>query len=241
MSLSALCWCFTLGNCRSPPDRCPRWETCSSHEIYDVVVIGAGILGLATARQLLIDHPAIRLAVIDKEPVIAAHQTGHNSGVLHAGLYYVTGSLKAQLCRTGKTMLEGYVSERGIPVDYCGKLVIATDVAQLAGLMSSTAGVRPTACRTWSSWGPPGYGTSNPTLLARAALVAVDRHRRLQGGGRRDGRRRPGIRGHHPTRRRGHRHRAAYGTPRDQGPFGSLATRNVIACAGLHADRALGR
>ena len=106
----------------------------SSGELHDVAVIGAGILGLATARELLLRRPGLRIAVIDKESRIAAHQTSHNSGVLHAGLYYAPGSLKARLCRSGKDMLEGYADENGIEVNRCGKLVIATTTAELPAL-----------------------------------------------------------------------------------------------------------
>ena len=213
-------------------------ERDSSHEIYDVVVIGAGILGLATARQLLLDRPAIRLSVVDKEPVIAAHQTGHNSGVLHAGLYYAPGSLKARLCRTGKTMLEGYASEHGIPVDHCGKLVIATDVAQLAGLdelnrrgdangvpgleylgPSGLRDIEPHATGVRALWSP---STAIIDFGAVASAMADDV--RASGGTIHLGTEVTGI-----VQRAGH-----LGI---ESPVRSLATRNVIACAGLHADR----
>ena len=89
-------------------------------DVYDVAVVGAGILGLATSRELLLRHPALRLVIFDKEKQVATHQTGHNSGVLHAGLYYQPGSLKARLCRTGKALMEEYAEERGIAVTRCG-------------------------------------------------------------------------------------------------------------------------
>jgi L-2-hydroxyglutarate oxidase LhgO len=101
---------------------------------YDVVVVGAGILGLATARRLLLDRPSLRLAVVDKEPRVAAHQTGHNSGVVHSGIYYRPGSLKARLCVTGKEALERYVAERGLAYERCGKLIVALDQGELARL-----------------------------------------------------------------------------------------------------------
>jgi (S)-2-hydroxyglutarate dehydrogenase len=72
----------------------------------DVVVVGGGILGLATARELLLRRPGLRLTLLEKEHALAAHQTGHNSGVLHSGVYYAPGSLKARLCQTGKEALE---------------------------------------------------------------------------------------------------------------------------------------
>ena len=96
-----------------------------SRAALDVVVIGAGILGLATARRLLLDRPSLRVLVVEQEPQVAAHQSGHNSGVVHAGLYYAPGSLKARLCREGKAELEAYCAERGIKIERVGKLVVA--------------------------------------------------------------------------------------------------------------------
>jgi L-2-hydroxyglutarate oxidase len=101
---------------------------------YDVVVVGAGILGLATARRLLLDRPALRLAVVEKEAAIAAHQTGHNSGVVHSGIYYKPGSLKARLCVAGKAALERYVAERGLAYERCGKLIVALEESELPRL-----------------------------------------------------------------------------------------------------------
>ena len=82
---------------------------------YDTAVVGAGIIGLATARALLIARPDLRLAVIDKERELGRHQTGRNSGVLHSGVYYAPGSLKAQLCRRGKDAMERFADAHGIP------------------------------------------------------------------------------------------------------------------------------
>ena len=101
---------------------------------FDLIVIGAGILGLATAREYLQRHPGARVAVLEKEPRIAAHQTGHNSGVIHSGIYYRPGSLKASLCVRGAAMLRAYCVEREIPVVECGKLIVATRQAELEPL-----------------------------------------------------------------------------------------------------------
>jgi L-2-hydroxyglutarate oxidase LhgO len=90
-------------------------------------VIGAGIVGLAVARRLGHLLPDARVTVIDKEDQVGAHQTGHNSGVVHAGLYYAPGSLKATLCRRGVSMIKEYCQEKHVPYQECGKLVIAVD------------------------------------------------------------------------------------------------------------------
>ncbi|HEY1167871.1 MAG TPA: L-2-hydroxyglutarate oxidase [Candidatus Limnocylindrales bacterium] len=100
----------------------------------DVLVIGAGIVGLATARALLRSKPSLKITVVDKEATIAAHQTGHNSGVLHAGVYYAPGSRKALMCRAGKAELEAFAAEHGIPFEGCGKLVVAVDESETSGL-----------------------------------------------------------------------------------------------------------
>jgi L-2-hydroxyglutarate oxidase LhgO len=101
---------------------------------YDVVVIGAGILGLATARELRARHPGLRVAVVDKEEAPGRHQSGHNSGVLHAGVYYKPGSLKAELCVRGKAAMERFADEHGIAYETCGKLIVALDESELGRL-----------------------------------------------------------------------------------------------------------
>lgn len=100
----------------------------------DVVVVGGGIVGLASALALLERVPGLRLLVLEKEPVLAFHQSGHNSGVVHAGLYYAPGSLKASLCREGRAELEAFCEEHDIPLRRSGKLVVAVDESELPGL-----------------------------------------------------------------------------------------------------------
>lgn len=102
--------------------------------MWDVVIVGAGILGLATARELLKRDPSTRLLVLEREPEIAAHQTGHNSGVIHAGIYYTPGSLKARLCVEGARELYDFCDQHGIAYERCGKLIIALDESELPGL-----------------------------------------------------------------------------------------------------------
>ncbi len=99
-----------------------------------VGVVGAGILGLAIARRLAQTRPGVNVTVLDKEDRVAAHQTGHNSGVAHAGLYYAPGSLKATLCRRGIGLLKEYCTDRNLPYEECGKVVVARDASEVAAL-----------------------------------------------------------------------------------------------------------
>jgi (S)-2-hydroxyglutarate dehydrogenase len=100
----------------------------------DVAVVGAGIVGLAAARELSLRHDGIRIVVLERESRIAAHQTSHSSGVIHAGIYYRPGSLRARLCVAGASELYRYCEERGIPTRRAGKLIIATDEHELGRL-----------------------------------------------------------------------------------------------------------
>ncbi|HEY1360263.1 MAG TPA: FAD-dependent oxidoreductase, partial [Thermoleophilaceae bacterium] len=100
----------------------------------DVAVVGAGILGLAVARELRARHPRLSVAVLERAERIARHQTGHNSGVIHAGIYYAPGSLKARLCVEGAAELYRFCEEHGVPVERCGKLIVARDESELPAL-----------------------------------------------------------------------------------------------------------
>ena len=93
--------------------------------MFDICIIGGGIVGLATAYQLSKKHPKLKLAVLEKETSLAKHQTGHNSGVLHTGIYYKPGSLKAINCRNGKKAMEQFCKEQGIEHELCGKIIVA--------------------------------------------------------------------------------------------------------------------
>ena len=101
---------------------------------FDVAITGAGIIGLATAMTLLEEFPGLRVAVLEKETMIAAHQTGHNSGVIHSGLYYRPGSLKSRLCISGRDELVRFCREHNVEHDICGKVVIATREDELPAL-----------------------------------------------------------------------------------------------------------
>jgi (S)-2-hydroxyglutarate dehydrogenase len=101
---------------------------------YDFAVVGAGVLGLAVARELLLRRPAAKLVVLEQADEVGAHQTSHNSGVIHAGVYYAPGSLKAQLCVEGAARMYEYCETRGIETRRLGKLVIAVDERELPAL-----------------------------------------------------------------------------------------------------------
>ncbi len=207
-------------------------------ERADVVIIGAGIVGLATALRLLQRKPDLAIVVLEKEATVASHQTGHNSGVLHAGLYYRPGSLKARLCHEGKADMEAYCRARGVSVERCGKLVIALDESELGrfealkqrALANDVPGLEevgperirelePHASGIKALWSP---GSGVVDFLAVAHAIA---HDVVERGGVVETRR-----GVTSIRRRGDE--IVLGTPR-----GDLVARRVIACAGLQADR----
>jgi len=100
--------------------------------MYDVVVIGGGIIGLSTAMKLKKEKfPDWKIAVVEKDHELASHQTGHNSGVIHAGVYYTPGSLKAQFCFEGNRAIKAFCREHDIAFDECGKLLVATSAVEL--------------------------------------------------------------------------------------------------------------
>lgn len=204
----------------------------------DVAVIGAGIVGLATALRLLQQRPDLSVVVLEKEATVAAHQTGHNSGVLHAGLYYEPGSLKARLCREGKRDLEAYCAEHGVAIEHTGKLVVALHDAELPrfetlkarALANGVPGledvgperireIEPHALGIRALWSP---GTGIVDYLAVSRAFAADVERR---GGRIETRRAV-----ERIERRGAE--LLVGTAQ-----GDLLAGRVIACAGLQADR----
>jgi L-2-hydroxyglutarate oxidase LhgO len=101
---------------------------------HDVAIVGGGIVGLATAWQLVTKYPRLRVLVLEKEAEVAEHQTGHNSGVLHSGIYYKPGSLRAVNCRAGKRAMEEFCAEHGVPYEICGKVIVAVNDAELPQL-----------------------------------------------------------------------------------------------------------
>ncbi|PAF49522.1 hydroxyglutarate oxidase [Helicobacter sp. 12S02232-10] len=94
--------------------------------MYDFIIVGGGIIGVSTAMQLLEKYPRLKVALLEKEDALARHQTGHNSGVIHAGVYYTPGSLKAQFCFEGNRLIKEFCTQNQIKFDVCGKILVAT-------------------------------------------------------------------------------------------------------------------
>jgi (S)-2-hydroxyglutarate dehydrogenase len=206
--------------------------------VYDVVVVGAGIVGLASARELLTRRPGLRVAVIDKESRIAAHQTGHNSGVIHSGIYYTPGSLKARLCISGARLLYAYCESRGIPAERCGKVIVATEEAELGrlqdlhrrGLANGVEGLELVGherlrelepyCAGIAALWSPNSGIVDYRLVASNYALDI----RNAGGEIRTGTRLTGLR------------RLADRVVLET-TAGDLEGRRVLTCAGLLADR----
>lgn len=112
----------------------PVRNTSARTRDYDVTIIGAGLVGLATARALRRADPGLRVIVLEKESAIAAHQSGHNSGVLHSGIYYRAGSQRSRLCVDGKQELEAWCRSNDVAFETCGKVIVATTTDELGGL-----------------------------------------------------------------------------------------------------------
>jgi L-2-hydroxyglutarate oxidase LhgO len=204
---------------------------------FDVVVVGAGIVGLATALKLLRRSPDLRLAVVEAADRVAAHQTGHNSGVVHAGLYYAPGSLKARLCRAGKEQLEVYAADRGIPIERCGKLVVAFE-GERPRLEALAARATANGVPGVELLGPEALREREPHAAGVAALwsptTAIVDFERVAQAMASDVRDAGGaIELARPvTQIRRRSSEIVVETPR-----GPLLTRHLITCAGVQADR----
>ena len=211
------------------------------HTDYDIAIIGAGIIGLATGMKLASEYPDLRTIVLEKENQVALHQTGHNSGVIHAGIYYAPGSQKANFCSSGSIELRRYCDERDIPYEMCGKLVVAIDDAEVPrldelhrrGTANGAEGLELVGPERMREIEPnaagvkailsPNTGIVDFSLVSRAYaedFVALGGELALGAG--------------------------LTGAARDSGGVrlmtksGDIRAKHVINCAGLHADRVAG-
>jgi L-2-hydroxyglutarate oxidase len=205
---------------------------------FDVVIIGGGIVGLATALQFGRAFPRLRLLLVEKEDRVARHQSGHNSGVIHSGIYYKPGSLKAKLCVEGAAAMTAFCREHAIPVEICGKIVVATtaeEVPRLRGLLergqaNGIAGLKLLDKAQMREIEPhcggvgwlhvPGTGITDYVAVCQkyAELIAA------QGGEVRTGTEVTGIAQNN-------------GETVIETTRGSLSAKYLINCAGLHSDR----
>jgi L-2-hydroxyglutarate oxidase LhgO len=203
-----------------------------------VAIVGAGIVGLATAHRLLERVPGVEVTVLDKEPRIAAHQSSHNSGVLHAGLYYEPGSQKARLCVRGKEQLEAYASAKGIPILRCGKTVVASADEELAGLVEIERRARKNGVAGLRRLDRRDLGTVEPEVDGIAALhspgTAVIDFRAVCAALAHDVRAAGGqvVVGREVDRVDDRGYAATYTTA-----DGTTSVDAVVVCAGLHGDR----
>ncbi len=137
---------------------------------FDIVVVGGGIVGLASAYKIALSRPALRLAVLEKEDRPAAHQTGHNSGVIHSGLYYQPGSTKAATCTAGRRELIEFARTHKIPHDICGKIIVATDEGELPDLERLFENGRQNGVEDLERIGPDRITEIEPCAAGIAAL-----------------------------------------------------------------------
>lgn len=203
----------------------------------DVLVVGGGIVGLATAWQIQRRVPGTRVRVLEKEHAVAAHQTGHNSGVIHSGLYYKPGSAKARNCRAGKKWLEEFCAAERIPFETCGKVVVATAEEELPRLatLEERGRANGVACERI---GPERLRELEPHAAGIAALhvpetgivdyveVCERLARRVEEAG-----------GSIVLEARVERLQEAGGGVRARTTAGEFAARVAVNCAGLHNDR----
>ncbi|WP_461001070.1 L-2-hydroxyglutarate oxidase [Streptomonospora sediminis] len=138
--------------------------------IERIGIVGGGIIGLALARWITLNRPGSRVTVLEKEDAVGRHQTGHNSGVVHAGLYYRPGSLKALLCRRGTTLLRDYCAERALPYEQVGKVLVARDAADAARLDDIERRAESNGVPGVTRLGPDGLREIEPHVSGVAGL-----------------------------------------------------------------------
>ena len=205
---------------------------------YDFLIVGGGIVGLATALRILEARPGASLLLLEKEAGLGRHQTGHNSGVLHAGLYYKPGSLKAKLAVEGLRQMVDFCQRHQVAHEQCGKIVVATDKEELPRLEKLLERGTANGLKGLRKLGPDQIREIEPHAAGLAAIhvleegivdygavvQALAKEIRDKGGEIILGSRVEGLRG-------------LGGTWVAQSTQGEFATKQVVACAGLHSDR----
>lgn len=205
---------------------------------YDIAVIGGGIVGLASAMKMVKRYPRLKLTVLEKEDKLAQHQTGRNSGVIHSGIYYKPGSLKARTCVAGKQKLIQFCDEHNIPYNLCGKVIVATDEEELPrledlyqrGIQNGVPGLEKIGPERLKEIEPCAVGIQalySPTTgivdYTQVSLAYADEV--TSNGGE--------ILTNHEVKSIEERDGLYY----LETPSGTVAARYVISCAGIYADR----
>lgn len=218
-------------------NHCPTLGPMTSHRL-DIVVVGGGIVGLATALRLLEARPALHLAVLEKEPELAMHQTGRNSGVVHSPNTYAPGSRKARLCGEGLAATYAFARARGIPFERCGELIVATEEDELPGLAAVRERATANGVEGIRELGPGELREVEPHVRGLRALhvpstgiidwrqfaLALGDEVRAGGGEIRTGTEVRAI-------------RRLPGGLAVETTAGTVETRDLVTCAGLHSDR----
>lgn len=209
---------------------------------HDYIIVGGGIVGLATSLRILEAKPGSSLLLLEKEPGLGHHQTGHNSGVLHAGLYYKPGSLKAELAVEGLRQMVGFCQRHGVAHEQCGKIVVATQPEELPrleklmerGVANGLKGLRKLSPEQIREIEPHAAGLAaihvpEEGIVDYAGVVeAMAKEIRTLGGEIRTGERVEGLKG-------------TGGIWRVETSNETYETGQVVACAGLHSDRLVSR
>ena len=206
--------------------------------IFDFLIVGGGIVGLATAFRILQAKPGAKLLLLEKEYALGRHQTGHNSGVLHAGLYYKPGSLKAKLAVEGLRQMVAFCQKHQVPHDQCGKIVVATEPEELPGLEKLMERGRANGLKGLRKLSPEQIREIEPHAAGLAAIHVPEEGivdygavvgalaTEIQAGG-----------GEILTGELVERCENIEGTWRIKASRGVYEAKQVVACAGLHSDR----
>jgi L-2-hydroxyglutarate oxidase len=209
---------------------------------YDFVIVGGGIVGLATALRILESRPGTRLLLLEKEGGLGRHQTGHNSGVLHAGLYYKPGSLKAKMAVEGLRQMVDFCQKHKVPYEQCGKIVVATEQEELPRLEKLLERGTANGLKGLGKLGPEQIREIEPHAAGLAAIHVPEEGivdygavvEAMAGEIQRLG-------GEIRTGERVERFEGTGGRWKIKTSTGEFEAKQVVACAGLHSDRLVSR
>ena len=207
---------------------------------FDIIIVGGGIVGLASAYKINTKYPDKKILVLEKEEIVAAHQTGHNSGVIHSGLYYKPGSYKAKNCVDGRKELVAFAKEHKIPHDICGKIVVATEESELAhmnkvynnGIANGVEDIEKIDAKRIQEIEPYCVGIAGLWVGCTGIIDYADVSRKYVELIREKFSRSKVLTGHEVTAFEKHSDHTVVVTPK-----GKFKGKFIITCAGLQSDR----